>query len=143
MVLSKNKRGGSKMNTIKRGGSRKMNTTTRGGSRKMNNKRGGSKMNKTTRGGSKMNTIKRGGAVRMPLEYFGGNSDKYFASGDDALKDGSSAYGPFYSVSQGVASPNGQMFGPNVGPYPNSSCTQTGGRRRSAKRSKKSKHSRK
>jgi hypothetical protein len=125
MVLSKNKRGGSKMNTIKRGGSRKMN-----------NKRGGSKMNKTT----------RGGAVRMPLEYFGGNSDKYFASGDDALKDGSSAYGPFYSVSQGVASPDGQMFGPNVGPYPNSSCTQTGGRRRSprrSKKSKKSKHSRK
>ncbi len=133
MVLSKNKRGGSKMNTIKRGGSRKMNTIKRGGNRKMNNKRGG----------SKMNTIKSGGAVRMPLEYFGGNSDKYFASGDAALKDGSSAYGPFYSVSQGVASPDGQMFGPNVGPYPNSSCTQTGGRRRSAKRSKKSKHSRK
>jgi hypothetical protein len=137
MVLSKNKRGGS----------RKMNTTTRGGSRKMNNKRGGSKMNKTTRGGSrKMNKTTRGGAVRMPLEYFGGNSDKYFASGDAALKDGSSAYGPFYSVSQGVASPDGQMFGPNVGPYPNSSCTQTGGRRRSARRSKKSKkskHSRK
>lgn len=141
MVLSKNKRGGS----------RKMNTATRGGSRKMNNKRGGSKMNtikrggnrkmnKTTRGGSrKMNKTTRGGAVRMPLEYFGGNSNKYFASGDDALKDGSSAYGPFYSVSQGVASPDGQMFGPNVGPYPNSSCTQTGGR----KRSKKSKHSRK
>ena len=125
MVLSKNKRGGS----------RKMNTIKRGGNRKMNNKRGG----------SKMNTIKRGGAVRMPLEYFGGNSDKYFASGDAALKDGSSAYGPFYSVSQGVASPDGQMFGPNVGPYPNSSCTQTGGRRRSHKRksSKKSKHSRK
>ena len=81
----------------------------------------------------------RGGRVSMPLEYFGGNSNKYFASGDDALKDGSSAYGPFYSVSQGVASPDGQMFGPNVGPYPNSSCTQTGGRRRS----KKSKRSRK
>ncbi len=130
MVLSKNKSGGSKMNTIKRGGSRKMN-----------NKRGGSKMNKTTRGGSKMNTTKRGGAVRMPLEYFGGNSDKYFASGDAALKDGSSAYGPFYSVSQGVASPDGQMFGPNVGPYPNSSCTQTGGRRKSSKKSEKSEKS--
>jgi hypothetical protein len=132
MVLSKNKRGGSRKMNNKRGGS-KMNTIKRGGNRKMNNKRGG----------SKMDTIKRGGAVRMPLEYFGGNSDKYFASGDAALKDGSSAYGPFYSVSQGVASPDGQMFGPNVGPYPNSSCTQTGGRRRSARRSKKSKHSRK
>lgn len=140
MVLSKNKRGGSRKMNNKRGGS-KMNTIKRGGNRKMNNKRGGSrKMNKTTRGGSrKMNTTTRGGAVRMPLEYFGGNSNKYFASGDDALKDGSSAYGPFYSVSQGVASPDGQMFGPNVGPYPNSSCTQTGGRRRS----KKSKRSRK
>jgi len=135
MVLSKNKRGGS----------RKMNTTTRGGSRKMNNKRGGSKMNTIKRGGNRKMNNKRGGAVRMPLEYFGGNSNKYFASGDDALKDGSSAYGPFYSVSQGVASPDGQMFGPNVGPYPNSSCTQTGGRRRSHKRksSKKSKHGRK
>jgi hypothetical protein len=120
MVLSKNKRGGS----------RKMNKTTRGGSRKMN---------------------KSGGAVLMPSEYFGGNSERYFASGDDALKDGSSAYGPFYSVSQGVASPDGQMFGPNVGPYPNSSCTQTGGKkskRSSGKKSKrssakKSKHSRK
>jgi hypothetical protein len=134
MVLSKNKRGGSRKMNNKRGGS-KMNTIKRGGS-KMNNKRGGSR---------KMNTTTRGGAVRMPLEYFGGNSDKYFASGDDALKDGSSAYGPFYSVSQGVASPDGQMFGPNVGPYPNSSCTQTGGRRRSHKRksSKKSKHGRK
>jgi hypothetical protein len=134
MVLSKNKRGGSRKMNNKRGGS-KMNTIKRGGS-KMNNKRGGSR---------KMNTTTRGGAVRMPLEYFGGNSDKYFASGDAALKDGSSAYGPFYSVSQGVASPDGQMFGPNVGPYPNSSCTQTGGRRRSHKRksSKKSKHGRK
>ena len=122
MVLSKNKRGGSRKMNNKRGGSRKMNTIKRGGNRKMNNK--------------------RGGAVRMPLEYFGSSSDRYFASGDAALKDGSSAYGPFYSVSQGVASPDGQMFGPNVGPYPNSSCTQTGGRRRrSAKRSKKSKKS--
>ncbi len=105
----------------------------RGGSRKMNNKRGG----------SRKISNKRGGAVRMPLEYFGGDSARYFPAGDAALKDGSSAYGPFYSVSQGVASPDGQMFGPNVGPYPNSSCTQTGGRRRSSKRSKKSKKSKK
>ena len=79
---------------------------------------------------------KRGGAVRMPLEYFGGDSGRYFPTGDAKLADGSSAYGPFYSVSQGVASPDGQMFGPNVGPYPGSSCTQTGGRR--IKKSKKS-----
>ena len=80
----------------------------------------------------------RGGRVSMPLEYFGGNSGRYFAEGSTELVDGSSAYGPFYSVSQGVPNANGQMFGPNVGPYPASSCTQTGGKkRRTHKGSKK------
>jgi hypothetical protein len=82
------------------------------------------------------NRNKRGGAVRMPLEYFGGDSGRYFPAGDAKLADGSSAYGSFYSVSQGVPSPDGQMFGPNVGPYPGASCTQTGGRKKS-KKSKK------
>lgn len=83
----------------------------------------------------------RGGRVSMPLEYFGGNSGRYFPEGSTELADGSSAYGPFYSVSQGVPSANGQMFGPNVGPYPASSCTQTGGKRRSQKGKKSSKKS--
>jgi hypothetical protein len=34
------------------------------------------------------------------------------------------------------------MFGPNVGPYPMSSCTQTGGKK-STKKSKKSKKTKK
>ena len=80
----------------------------------------------------------RGGRVSMPLEYFGGNSGRYFAEGSPELADGSSAYGPFYSVSQGVPSANGQMFGPNVGPYPASSCTQTGGKKRRTQKGKKS-----
>jgi len=79
----------------------------------------------------------RGGRVSMPLEYFGGNSGRYFAEGSSELADGSSAYGPFYSVSQGVPSANGQMFGPNVGPYPAASCTQTGGKKRRTQKSKK------
>ena len=79
----------------------------------------------------------RGGAVRMPHEYFGTDSGRYFAEGSAELADGSSAYGPFHSVSQGVASADGQMFGPNVGPYPMSSCTQTGGKK-SKKSTKKS-----
>ena len=58
----------------------------------------------------KRNVNKRGGAVRMPLEYYGGSSGRYFASGDAKLADGSSAYGPFYSVSQGVPSPDGQTL---------------------------------
>ena len=75
----------------------------------------------------------RGGRVSMPSEYFGGNSGRYFAEGSPELADGSSAYGPFYSVSQGVASHDGQMFGPNVGPYPAASCTQTGGKKSTKK----------
>ena len=82
----------------------------------------------------------------MPHEYFGTDSGRYFAEGSSELADGSSAYGPFHSVSQGVASPDGQMFGPNVGPYPMSSCTQTGGKKsakKSAKKTKKTKKSKK
>jgi hypothetical protein len=71
----------------------------------------------------------------LPLEYFGGNSGRYSAANETL---GVSAYGQFMPVSQGVASLNG-MVGPNVGPYPNSTCTQTGGARRKSKKSKKSK----
>jgi hypothetical protein len=96
---------------------------------------------------TKRKSVKRGGAVRMPLEYFGSDSGRYFAAGDAKLADGSSAYGPFVSVSQGVPIMDGQMVGPNMGPYPSSSCTQTGGRRRSIKRNsskhKSKKHHRK
>jgi len=83
----------------------------------------------------------KGGRVSMPLEYFGGNSGRYFAEGSSELADGSSAYGPFYSVSQGVPSANGQMFGPNVGPYPAASCTQTGGKKRKTRKGSKGKSS--
>ena len=79
---------------------------------------------------------KRGGAVLLPKAYFGGDADNYFPAGDAKLTPGSSAYGPFTDVSQGVAGPNG-MYGPNVGPYPGASCTQTGGRKRSSKKSSK------
>jgi len=93
------------------------------------------KMTKRTR------KMKRGGAVRMPHEYFGTDSGRYFATGDPKLAEGSSAYGPFMAVSQGVPVMDGQMVGPNMGPYPAASCTQTGGRRRRHKKSMKSKKS--
>ena len=93
--------------------------------------------NQKRRSSSRSQQRLRGGAVRMPHEYFGTDSGRYFAEGSAELADGSSAYGPFHSVSQGVASADGQMFGPNVGPYPMSSCTQTGGKK-SKKSTKKS-----
>ena len=94
--------------------------------------------NQKRRSSSRSHQRLRGGAVRMPHEYFGTDSGRYFAEGSAELADGSSAYGPFHSVSQGVASADGQMFGPNVGPYPMSSCTQTGGKKSAKKSLKKS-----
>ena len=94
--------------------------------------------NQKRRSSSRSQQKLRGGAVRMPHEYFGTDSGRYFAEGSSELADGSSAYGLFHSVSQGVASADGQMFGPNVGPYPMSSCTQTGGKKSAKKSLKKS-----
>ncbi len=74
----------------------------------------------------------RGG---MPLEYFGSSTGRYFASGDSNLVPGTSAYGPFMEVSQGVPSLDG-MVGPNVAPYQGASCTQTGGRKSRSRKSR-------
>ena len=86
-------------------------------------------------------------ATSSILEYFGSSSGRYSA---DVEAPGTSAYGPFMPVSQGVPSLDG-MVGPNVGPYQGASCTQTGGRksksksrsRKSKSRSRKSRSSRK
>jgi hypothetical protein len=88
---------------------------------------------KTKKSLSKMMKKKVGGG--LPLEYFGGNSGRYSGAPETL---GVSAYGQFVPVSQGVASING-MVGPNVGPYPNSTCTQTGGARKKSKSKSKSK----
>ena len=136
--LSNNKTkvgGGSKHNTksIKRGGASKHTSVKRGGASKHTSiKRGGaSKHTSIKRGGaSKHTSVKRGGAVRMPSEYYGVESGRYFADGSPELANGDSAYGKFIDVSQGVSSLSG-MVGPNVASYPNASCTQTGGAKRS------------
>ncbi len=81
----------------------------------------------------KMMKKKVGGG--LPLEYFGGVSGRYSNAPENL---GVSAYGKFMPVSQGVPSLDG-MVGPNVGPYPNSTCTQTGGARKKSKKTKKTK----
>ena len=98
--------------------------------RKLSKKRMMKKSKKTMR---KMKKVGGG----LPHEYFGVNSGRYSAAPENL---GVSAYGQFIPVSQGVASLNG-MVGPNVGPYPNGTCTQTGGARKKIKKSKKSKKS--
>jgi len=69
---------------------------------------------------------KKGGAVRMPSEYFGVNSGRYHADGSPSLALSQNAYGETAAVSHGVLQ-NG-LVGPNMGPSPDASCTQTGGR---------------
>jgi hypothetical protein len=83
-------------------------------------------------------TNKRGGAVTFPLEYYGTSSGRYLSDVEPA---GTSAYGSFMSVSQGVPSLDG-MVGPNVGPYQGASCTQTGGRKSRSRKSKSKSKSR-
>ena len=72
-----------------------------------------------------------GGRALMPIQYVEPNatSPKYYPSGSPQLNNGSFSGGPFVPVSFG--SPTGPGFrgftGPNMGPYPNSTATQTGG----------------
>ncbi len=89
------------------------------------------KSKKTMKGKKTMRKMKKVGGG-LPHEYFGVNSGRYSAAPENL---GVSAYGKFMPVSQGVPSLDG-MVGPNVGPYPNGTCTQTGGARKKSKKSK-------
>jgi len=68
----------------------------------------------------------------MPSEYFGHDSGRYFPAGSSNLCPQPSAYGPTHATSHGMPIGNikgiGQSMGPDLGPFPNSSGTQTGGR---------------
>jgi hypothetical protein len=83
-----------------------------------------------SRNSSRNNKRKQsGGRVSMPIEYFGGNSGRYFPEGSPELKPPSHAYGETVATSHGVSIPGNQM-GPNLGAYPTSSGAQTGGGKR-------------
>ena len=69
-----------------------------------------------------------GGRVSLPIEYFGGNSGRYFPEGSPELVPANSAYGNTFATSHGTQIGN-NMMGPDLGPYPNAS-QQTGGRRK-------------
>ncbi len=73
-----------------------------------------------------------GGRVLMPIQYFDPNAEvpHYYSKGDSHLNTGNNAYGVYRPVSYGE--PTGPGFkgytGPNLGPYPHSTKTQTGGK---------------
>ena len=72
-----------------------------------------------------------GGKTLMPLRYFNPKSNvpSYYPTGSPQLETGNSAYGPNVAVSYGVPTGEGfnRMNGPNLGPFPDSTKTQTGG----------------
>lgn len=87
-----------------------------------------------------------GGRVTMPSEYFGKSSNRYFPEGHPALKPADSAYGANVPTSHGIAigkTTDGILGGPELGPSPNATLTQTGGktsRKRSSKKKRRSSH---
>jgi hypothetical protein len=71
--------------------------------------------------------LKGGNATSMPIEYFGGNSGRF--STESFSNPGSFAYGDYTPQSFGEPF-QGDMSGPNMGVYPNSTNLLTGGRRK-------------
>ena len=81
-------------------------------------------------------SLRGGNANTLPMEYFGGDSGNYHVD-SGVNQSGSGAYGDF--VAQSFGEPfNNTGTGPNMFVHPNSSGSQTGGRRRRSIRSQKS-----
>ena len=72
-----------------------------------------------------------GGRVSMPLQYYDPTAKvpSYYATGDSHLNNGNNAYGVYQPISFGQETGSGfkGYIGPNLGPYPESTNTQTGG----------------
>ena len=66
-----------------------------------------------------------GGRVSMPSEYYGINSGRYTPENEVNMGI-DSAYGKTYPTSRGMLIEK-NLMGPDLGPYPNHSNTQTGG----------------
>jgi hypothetical protein len=79
-------------------------------------------------------SLRGGNANTLPMEYFGGDSGNYHVD-SGVNQAGSGAYGDF--VAQSFGEPfNADGTGPNMFVHPNSSGSQTGGRRRRSRRSR-------
>jgi len=83
-----------------------------------------------TRNCSKLNCCsitknKLGGRVVMPGEYYGRNSGRYYSEANNMMGS-SSAYGKTSPTSHGSLIGK-KLLGPDLGPYPNNTNTQTGG----------------
>jgi hypothetical protein len=60
--------------------------------------------------------VMRGGNANVrPIEYYGGNSGRYFEN--PAPSSSEFAYGGYHPVSHGVVDADGNMAGPNIGVF--------------------------
>ena len=83
----------------------------------------------------------RGHGYSFPIEYYGGNSKRYFPAGSPELVPEDSAYGKTVATGFGkdVESLEGEnMTGPDLAPFPRTSGVQTGGRKKRGLRKRKS-----
>ena len=74
----------------------------------------------------------------MPIQYFGGELNRYFPDGSKELIPAEGAYGPTVAKSFGTYDKTltcGPMrsTAPNLAPFPNSSGIQTGGKKKGDK----------
>ena len=78
--------------------------------------------------------VMRGGNANVrPIEYYGGNSGRYFEN--PAPSSSEFAYGGYHPVSHGVVDADGNMAGPNIGVFNVGGVNysqQTGGTRQRA-----------
>ena len=78
--------------------------------------------------------LKGGTATSMPSEYFGGDSGRF--SAEAFSNPGEFANGDYTPQSFGEPL-QGDMSGPNMGVYPNSTNALTGGRRKKRRRTRR------
>ena len=74
----------------------------------------------------KKRSVMKGGA-RLPLDFFGPNPLVSYSPSPNVNLDSMSAYGPIVSRSFGTVHPCGELSGPNLAVFPNSSGVKTGG----------------
>ena len=73
------------------------------------------------------------GSVSKPIQYFGGELNRYYPTGSNALNTGNSAYGKINATSFGTYTPGDTSTGPNLAPFPGATDVQTGGKKKKRK----------
>merc|ERR1712178_435349 len=109
------------------------------GMKMRNNRKSNNVLKAKQKGGDGNHNIQ---SVGMPIQYYGGRLDRYFAEGSPQLETGNSAYGKINARSFGNFGGGKSDCGftsPNLAPFPKSSGIQTGGKKKSKKNIKKSK----